>query len=129
METRFARAEDRQVPLYEAKLLHQFDHRWATYDGEVTRDMTLAEKQNPAAFVIPRYWVQRSEVTQSLPPEWSRRWLLGLRDICRNTDFALPAIPCVFPLVGSGHKFLLLFSNEPTPNVVALYASCLPILP
>jgi len=55
-------ASDR-LPLYEAKLIHQFDHRWATYasDGN-SRDMTIAEKQDPATHVTPRYWVSSREV-------------------------------------------------------------------
>jgi hypothetical protein len=57
-----AAAPDR-LPLYEAKLMHQFDHRWATYtpDGD-SRDLTLAEKQDPAATVTPRYWVAQRAV-------------------------------------------------------------------
>lgn len=55
-------APDR-LPLYEAKLIHQFDHRWATYtpDGD-SRDLTLAEKQDPASTVTPRYWVAQRAV-------------------------------------------------------------------
>ena len=55
-------APDR-LPLYEAKLIHQFDHRWATYtpDGN-SRDVTPAEKADPAFTVTPRYWVQAREV-------------------------------------------------------------------
>jgi hypothetical protein len=57
-----ASAPDR-LPLYEAKLSHQFDHRWATYtaDGD-SRDLTLEEKQNPATTVTPRYWVAQRAV-------------------------------------------------------------------
>ncbi|MGH8477316.1 MAG: hypothetical protein ACRER2_16390, partial [Methylococcales bacterium] len=43
-------ASDR-LPLYEAKMIHQFDHRWATYRVEngkaVSGDVALAHKQNP----------------------------------------------------------------------------------
>ncbi|MCR4160237.1 N-6 DNA methylase [Kerstersia gyiorum] len=55
-------APDR-LPLYEAKLIHQFDHRWATYtpDGN-SRDVTLPEKSNPDFTVTPRYWVEAREV-------------------------------------------------------------------
>ena len=37
------------VPLYEAKMVHHYDHRWATYEtnGEDSRDCELEEKQNP----------------------------------------------------------------------------------
>ncbi|WP_052480964.1 Eco57I restriction-modification methylase domain-containing protein [Gilvimarinus agarilyticus] len=53
------------LPLYEAKMVHHYDHRWATYetDGETSRDCTLAEKQNPHYQSRPRYWVPENEVT------------------------------------------------------------------
>jgi hypothetical protein len=57
-----------RVPLYEAKMIHHFDHRWATYgvgasdDEEGARDCTLAEKQNPDFEPSPRYWVPEDEV-------------------------------------------------------------------
>ncbi|MDD3448463.1 MAG: N-6 DNA methylase [Gammaproteobacteria bacterium] len=59
-------AADR-MPLYEAKLIHQFDHRWATYqpgedDKPESRDLTLTEKRDPACTIRPRYWVERREV-------------------------------------------------------------------
>ncbi len=55
-------APDR-LPLYEAKLIHQFDHRWATYTADDnSRDVTLAEKADPAFTVTPRYWVEAREV-------------------------------------------------------------------
>jgi hypothetical protein len=55
-------APDR-LPLFEAKLIHQFDHRWATYTpGGDSRDMMLAEKQDPHSSATPRYWVDQREV-------------------------------------------------------------------
>jgi hypothetical protein len=60
---------ERRVPLYEAKMIHQFDHRWATYgtgasdDEEGARDCALAEKENSAFEPSPRYWVPEEEVT------------------------------------------------------------------
>ncbi|MDP4533492.1 N-6 DNA methylase [Marinobacter salarius] len=53
------------LPLYEAKMVHHYDHRWATYeiDGETSRDCTLEEKQNPNYQPRPRYWVPENEVT------------------------------------------------------------------
>ena len=60
---------ERRVPLYEAKMIHHFDHRWATYgidisdDDESARDCTIAEKQDPDFEPSPRYWVPEDEVT------------------------------------------------------------------
>jgi hypothetical protein len=59
---------ERRIPLYEAKMIHHFDHRWATYTGGVAddeegaRDCTVAEKQNPTFEPQPRYWVPEDEV-------------------------------------------------------------------
>jgi N-6 DNA Methylase len=70
------------LPLYEAKLIHHFDHRWATYtpDGD-TRDLTPEEKSNPATTITPRYWVPQREVwlRVSTLPEGLRK-ALSMRD-------------------------------------------------
>jgi len=51
--------------LYEAKMVHHYDHRWATYEleGESSRDCTQEEKKNPGYQSRPRYWVPETEVT------------------------------------------------------------------
>ena len=60
------------LPLYEAKMLHQFDHRFATYDDGETRECTEAEKADPHFAVRPRYWVSQDEVfnqASHVPPD------------------------------------------------------------
>ena len=90
-------APDR-LPLYEAKLIHQFDHRWATYTpaGD-SRDLTLAEKQDPAHTVTPRYWVSAREV-------WLRVSTLpeGLRKALQ-TGNAEAALLCATQLLFGWH--------------------------
>ncbi|GEM_PF-620804 len=75
------------LPLYEAKMLHQFDHRWATYAplgmgwldgilntridprGDVVpdaRDMTREEHGDPDMLFAPRYWVAAFSVEDRL---------------------------------------------------------------
>ena len=64
----FVSPYDRYLPLYEAKMLHQFDHRWATYDhADNARDTTLEEKRDPFVVVQPRYWVREEIVESSVP--------------------------------------------------------------
>jgi hypothetical protein len=58
------------VPLYEAKMLHQFDHRWADFstqkrnrNGElVPEDLAANVKQDHEMTVMPRYWVPERSV-------------------------------------------------------------------
>ena len=58
------------VPLYEAKMIHHFDHRFGSYEGleNRPRDGTLPEvsdavKTNPNFDVEPWYWVPEEETT------------------------------------------------------------------
>jgi len=117
------------LPLYEAKLIHQFDHRWATYtaDGN-SRNATLAEKANPDFTVTPRYWVSRAEVEERLCKrdrdgrviwQWERDWLMGWRDICRATD-ERTVIASVVPRVGVGHTMPLFLTDTGTRQIAAL---------
>ena len=70
----FARGEDRYLPLYESKLFHQYDHRFATFEGVSHKDIvdgepryvTLEERIDPLTAVIPRYWVAEEEVIERL---------------------------------------------------------------
>lgn len=105
------------LPLYEAKLLHQFDHRWATYgDDGNSRDVTLAEKTDPDFVVTPRYWVGESEVAQRLADKgWQRQWLMGWRDITNATN-ERTVIASVVPLSGVGNKVPLFLFEETTSS-------------
>lgn len=75
-----APSED-SYPLYEAKMLHQYDHRWATYEPDGTvRDVTLEEKMNPHYEVTPRYWVPKKEVLNRIadvPDPVRKAWYTG----------------------------------------------------
>lgn len=118
---------ERMVPLYEAKMIHQFDHRWATYvdagDGEESRDVTLAEKQDPAFEPTPRYWVPDREVAERLRAKgWKRGWLMGWRDISL-TSVERTVISACLPAVGINHKTPLFFADVSAPLLVALYAN------
>ena len=61
--------DELMLPLLESKMIHHFDHRWATFAGtqgndeEAARDTTLAEKQDPTFEATPRYWFPASEAT------------------------------------------------------------------
>ena len=100
---------ERYVPLYEAKMIHQFDHRWATYDGADSRDATLAEKQDPGFEPTPRYWVPDSEVEGRLTAKgWTRGWLMGWRDITNATN-ERTVIAAALPKLGVGNNLPLMF--------------------
>ncbi|MFZ5615264.1 MAG: Eco57I restriction-modification methylase domain-containing protein [Pseudomonadota bacterium] len=70
------------LPLYEAKMIHQFDHRWAAYppgaDESGAQDVPDAAKADPRFTVRPRYWVSEREVLARIarvPRAVAKAWL------------------------------------------------------
>jgi hypothetical protein len=110
------------LPLYEAKMAHYFDHRWATYDGTESRELSLEEKRNPHCLAMPRYWVPSEEVAVRLKERWEYGWLVGWRDMTRNTD-KRTLITSLCPAHGVGHKFLSLLATGESSIVGALYGN------
>lgn len=102
------------VPLYEAKMIHLFDHRWATYEEHVedTRDVTEDEKRNPNYEILPRYWVLQETVEKRLTDiGWDRLWFLGFRGIT-NTTNERSFIATIYPRLGVGNSLPLLITNK-----------------
>lgn len=98
----FVRDDERYLPLYEAKMLHHYDHRWATYDNGDTRELTEAEKRDPKCVALPRYWVAEPHV-RNAAAGWGKKWLLAFRNVARSTD-ERTFISAVIPDAGVGHS-------------------------
>ncbi|UVJ40568.1 hypothetical protein [Arthrobacter sp. CJ23] len=101
---------ERMLPLYEAKMIHQFDHRWATYEATGVRDVTLAERQEADFMVIPRYWVPQLESDDRLDQRWERSWSFAWRGIARSTDVRT-AMASFAGTTAAGGNYDFLFSK------------------
>ncbi|WP_316755400.1 Eco57I restriction-modification methylase domain-containing protein [Streptomyces herbicida] len=118
----FSRGGDRMLPLYEAKMLHHFNHRFGDYalanvtPGKGVRAIptpSTAHLDNPSYFVTPRYWVPAREVEAKLREKvWDRDWLIGWRDIASSLD-ERTMINSVMPIVAIGHTNPLMFIEQP----------------
>ncbi|HEY3283398.1 MAG TPA: N-6 DNA methylase [Armatimonadota bacterium] len=109
---------DAYLPLYEAKMVHHFDHRFGDYadypeGAETTHlpDVPVTRLQDPAYQVLPRYWVAREDLVARLRGRWDRGWLMGWRDICRATD-ERTMIASVLPRVACGDTLLLMLPDS-----------------
>jgi hypothetical protein len=76
-----ARAED-ELPLYEAKMAHQFDHRWATYErgADDARDCLEKEKVDIDFLPTPQYWIEKRHVLGRIarvPKRLAKAWADG----------------------------------------------------
>ena len=115
----FVRGGAVYLPLVEAKMVHQYDHRWGSYEGQTEAqanqgklpELDSQQHADPHRTVLPRYWVPSEAVETELKDRWDRQWLFGWRDICRNTD-KRTAIPAIFPLSGVGGLHLALSSHH-----------------
>jgi hypothetical protein len=116
----FVKSGVHYLPLYEAKMIHHFDHRWATYDGDNIRDVTPDEKRDPAFVVMPRYWVDSNEVKQRRSTSSA---MLGFRDITNSTN-ERTFVASLVPWAGAGNN-LPLTDVAATPAEYLLLASTL----
>lgn len=115
----FVHEDERWLPLYEAKMLHHFDHRWATYDNGETQELTPDEKSDPERVVIPRYWVRGTEVDAQLSDQ-PQGWLMAFRNVTNPTN-ERTLVASLIPRVAVGHSAPLVFTT-PTKLMSALVA-------
>ena len=121
--------EGQVVPVYEAKMIHHFDHRLGTYEWQTEAQanvgtlprLTPEQRNDPSFTIQPRYWVGKIELDNRLGRRgWDRKWLLGWRDIARSSD-ERTMICSVLPRVASGNTLLLLLSTS--QRIGCLYAN------
>jgi hypothetical protein len=120
------------LPLYEAKMLGHFDHRFSTYEAATQKQLNKGalpqfdhgQHRDPHAEPVARYWVAQAEVCAALADKWSRGWLLGWRDIT-NASNMRTFVPSVLPASAVGHKFPLAFPEKFThgPLLHAIWSS------
>jgi hypothetical protein len=69
---KFVKGEEIWLPLYEAKMFWQYDHRHGTFEGVQNRDNTslpspsIDQKMNGHYFILPGYWVNKKEIDEVL---------------------------------------------------------------
>ncbi|MBP3730393.1 MAG: hypothetical protein J6I40_02845, partial [Mailhella sp.] len=111
------------LPLYEAKMVHHYNHRWATYDGLDVCDVSTEQLADPEFSVQPRYWVHQDHVQRQLDNMgWNHGWLMGWRDITNSTN-ERTVIANTIPATAVGDKFLLIFSQTMPEQLLALLNS------
>lgn len=113
--------EEGYLPLYEAKMMHQFDHRFGSYDNErmhMLPETSTEQYQDPYYRAQPFYYVPESEVQSRLTGKWDRNWLIGFRDVTsksmiRSATFSL------LPRVGIGNSLPLLLIDVDHVNIIS----------
>ncbi|NEB51549.1 N-6 DNA methylase [Streptomyces griseus] len=133
----FIKAGAQMLPLYEAKMLHHYDHRFSTYENATEKQLnkgtlprlTVEQHQDPTAVPLPRYWVPEHDTptgeldksgqeikapgvrSRLAAKGWAQKWVVGWRDVT-NTSNERTLIAAAAPAHGFGHKFLLAFASQ-----------------
>ena len=127
---RFEKDGEAVLPLYEAKMIHQFDHRFGSYEVQSEAqanqgklpELDHAAHADPGRVTLSRYWVHEDEVAAKLDDTWDRHWLLGWRDIT-GSEKIRTVIACIIPRTAVNDTFLLMMPSLDPQLVASLYAN------
>ena len=128
--SRFEKDEEVMLPLYEAKMIHQFDHRFGSYEVQSEAqanqgklpELDHVAHADPGRITLSRYWVHEGGVAARLDDTWDRHWLLGWRDIARAGDIRT-VIACIIPRTAANHTFPLMMPSSDPQVVASLFAN------
>ncbi|HEY1353700.1 MAG TPA: N-6 DNA methylase [Ktedonobacteraceae bacterium] len=125
----FARGRERYLPLYEGKMIWQFDHRFGSYEGQTQAQANqgklpeLCEEQHvdPAFLTLPRYWVHETDIPEVIHA--GRTGFPVFRDVT-NASVLRTAVFSILPRVGCGDTaHVVLLAHRPACDALYL-ASC-----
>ncbi|MCF8706328.1 Methyltransferase domain-containing protein [Sphingobium faniae] len=121
---------ERYVPLYEAKMIHQFNHRFG--DGGKLEERPVStgwpnplshEIADPDYVVHPWYWVPSTEVDSSFSErDWQRGWTFNWRRNARATD-ERTLLAVLIPRCGIGDNLFTAFLAKSPNFFAAFYAN------
>ena len=112
------------LPLYEAKMIWHFDHRFGTYEGilkhsqsgrELNR-LSVNDYNNKDFNVLPHYWISEDEFKKC---KLNVKFAFVFRDITNATS-ERTSISTILPINPIGHNMPLMFNNNP-PILVAQF--------
>ena len=113
------------LPLYEAKMIWQYDHRYGSYESRiegrgnrVLPEVPLEFHKNPYYKAQPFYWVNKSDVDKRLLEKWDRPWRIAYRRITSTvTERTLVATVC--PYVGIADPAMMLAPVQDDKKLIA----------
>jgi hypothetical protein len=112
------------MPLYEAKMIHHYDHRWGTYESAGTglkiENPSSDKKADPSYEISPRHWVKKSVIESKV--NYPRSWFIGWRDIARATD-ERTTIASIIPSTAIGNKLPLFLMDNIHPSLQSCFLS------
>jgi hypothetical protein len=120
------------LPMIEAKMVFQFDHRFGTYKGQTQAqanqgklpEVDCAQHNDPQYRPEPRFFVKAATVEHALSGLTSREWLVCWRDITSSVT-ARTLIAAVIPRAGTDFTLRVGFVADQQAIMVPLLLGAL----
>ncbi|WP_029433144.1 N-6 DNA methylase [Blastococcus sp. URHD0036] len=117
------------LPLYEAKMLSHWNHRYATYADATQAQLNkgtlprieIDQLNDPEVEPLARYWVAEKTVNDATGQDWNTEWFLGWRSIARASDMRT-FVPSIAPRTALSGKFPIALPSSPR-NALLLQAT------
>ncbi|MGE0005653.1 MAG: N-6 DNA methylase [Parvibaculaceae bacterium] len=130
----FFRDGEAFAPVYEGKFIHQYDHRFATFDGipidkrfgikAATNNPTELEKSRRDFEIVPRYWVRREFFEENtLARNVGRDWNIAFRDTTNVISNFRTAVGCIVGPTAFNYKCPNVIIDAGDPIASALFLS------
>ncbi|MEI8291648.1 MAG: N-6 DNA methylase [Verrucomicrobiota bacterium] len=109
--------------LHSGKAIHQYEHRFATFEGKDWRVVQAAEQKRSDFVIRTEYYARSEEVASRLSDKSPNNWLLVYRDVTNATN-ERTSIAAIIPQSGCDTTCRNLFSPA-EPRNIAAFLSCL----
>ena len=114
---RWKKGEEVYLPLYQGRMIHQFDHRANsiqlnpenTHNPYLSLEVTEVQHANPEFLPQTQFLVPASKLEEALSN--GQEYMVAFRDIARPTD-ARTAIATIVPKAGYGNTLPVLLPSE-----------------
>ncbi|HOH59461.1 MAG TPA: N-6 DNA methylase [Candidatus Cloacimonadota bacterium] len=127
----FVRGDERWLPLYEGKMVQNYDHRAA--DVRISEDalqrkgqpeqISLQDHKDPFRLAMPSSWISEKETKQALGSFNNKKWYLGFSSVTSPTN-ARSFVPCLIPESGVGNSFPVMLQEYSDAKSISKLYSC-----
>ena len=118
------------LPMYEAKMIYQYNHRNGTFEGAPSGKRphrlpspSVSQLADPKYVSLPFYWVAEEETSAWFDGVWDRGWLLGWRNVTDARASVRTVVACIIPRTAVNDTFPLMMPAADPRLVAGLYAN------
>lgn len=122
------------IPLYEAKMFYQYDHRYGTYNSENDERLHMLPKTELVNYLDPEFSVNSSfyvpitSVEDRVKDNWKYKWFLALRGIS-SAQLERTFTSAIIPYCGVGNSSILVNPKGGTSIETSLLLSVFNSIP